>query len=230
MKKSLIALGLAVACVLTAAEKKDYSQYLKVASDLGTGKSGWTMTSSYANATVKKLNLEVEPSEVKAAAIEYEINCNPYDPRTKTYVTKEDYHWGDIIVKVNNTVVYKGHAGKYISRKGKGIQRMDIDPKVLKAGENTIKLVSVEGWTYFDYLRVTDDPSAVPETGLPGDVNCDGVVKIDDVVLLNRYVGEDTTITITSQGIVNGDCDLTGNLNAEDSTMILRYLARLDSL
>ena len=141
MKKSLIALGLAVACVLTAAEKKDYSQYLKVASDLGTGKSGWTMTSSYANATVKKLNLEVEPSEVKAAAIEYEINCNPYDPRTKTYVTKEDYHWGDIIVKVNNTVVYKGHAGKYISRKGKGIQRMDIDPKVLKAGENTISFV-----------------------------------------------------------------------------------------
>ena len=77
MKKSLIALGLAVACVLTAAEKKDYSQYLRVASDLGTGKSGWTMTSSYANATVKKLNLEVEPSEVKAAAIEYEIKCNP---------------------------------------------------------------------------------------------------------------------------------------------------------
>ena len=63
-----------------------------------------------------------------------------------------------------------------------------------------------------------------------GDVNCDGLVKIDDVVLLNRYIGEDTTITITAQGIANGDCDHSGLINAEDSAMILRYLARLDSL
>ena len=141
MKKSLIAMTLAAACVLTAAEKKDYSQYLKVATDLGTGKATWTMTSSYASPTIKKLNLEVDPAEVKAAAIEYEINCHPYDPVTKTYVSKEDYHWGDLIVKVNNVVVYKGHAGKYISRKGNGVHRMDIDPKLLKTGENTICFV-----------------------------------------------------------------------------------------
>ena len=140
MKKSLIAMTLAAACVLTAAEKKDYSQYLKVATDLGTGKATWTMTSSYASPTIKKLNLEVDPAEVKAAAIEYEINCHPYDPVTKTYVSKEDYHWGDLIVKVNNVVVYKGHAGKYISRKSNGVHRMDIDPKLLKKGENVITL------------------------------------------------------------------------------------------
>ena len=94
MKKSLIAMTLAAACVLTAAEKKDYSQYLKVATDLGTGKATWTMTSSYASPTIKKLNLEVDPAEVKAAAIEYEINCHPYDPVTKTYVSKEDHALG----------------------------------------------------------------------------------------------------------------------------------------
>lgn len=97
----------------------------------------------------------------------------------------------------------------------------------LKAGENTIKLVSVEGWTYFDYLRVTDDPSAVPETGLPGDVNCDGVVKIDDVVLLNRLVGEDPAILVTQEGMANADCDGESGINAFDATAILCYLAGL---
>lgn len=136
MKKSLFIALLTAAVVTFAAEaEKDYSDYLKVASDLGKGPTVWTMTSGCINPTIKKLNLEVEPADVKAAAIEYEIKNNAYDPKTQKYVNKVDYPWSKLIVRVNGKTVYDGPAGKYIRR---GTHRLDIDPKLLKAGENTI--------------------------------------------------------------------------------------------
>ena len=58
----------------------------------------------------------------------------------------------------------------------------------------------------------------------------DLLVKIDDVVLLNRYVAEDTTINVTPQGVLNADCAYTGKLDSDDSTAILQYLAGLLTL
>lgn len=149
MKKSLILFGLAAACMLGAAEKKDYSNYLKVATDQGVGKVGWTMTSSYATPTVKKLNLEVAPAEVKAAAIEYEINNNPYDSRTKAYVASKNYHWADMIVTLNGKEVFKGQPTDHLLR-GKHV--LDVDPKLLKAGENVI---------VFNWVRKAKDDKRV---------------------------------------------------------------------
>ena len=63
-----------------------------------------------------------------------------------------------------------------------------------------------------------------------GDVNCDGVVKIDDVVLGNRYVGEDTSISVTVSGQVNGDLDFDSTMTATDMSLLLQYLAKLISL
>ena len=74
------------------------------------------------------------------------------------------------------------------------------------------------------------DPGDDPQASLYGDVNCDGVVKIDDVVLLNRYVAEDTTINVTPQGVLNADCAYTGKIDSDDSTAILQYLAGLLTL
>ena len=59
MKKLFIAAALAAVCTLSGAEKKDYSDYLKVATDQGGGSKLWTMVSSHANPVTKKLNLEV---------------------------------------------------------------------------------------------------------------------------------------------------------------------------
>ena len=140
MKKLCLTLLAAAAVSMTAAEvKKDYSDYLKVASDLGTGPAVWTMTSGCITPTTKKLLLEVDPAEVKAAAIEYELKESAYDPKLKKHITQADHNWGDIYVVVNGKTVYSGHAGKYITPRG--LHRMDIDPKVLKAGENTIMFV-----------------------------------------------------------------------------------------
>ena len=58
-------------------------------------------------------------------------------------------------------------------------------------------------------------------------MNCDGLVKIDDVVLLSRYIGEDTSITVTQQGTANADCDGVSGINADDTAAILMYLAGL---
>ena len=58
-----------------------------------------------------------------------------------------------------------------------------------------------------------------------GDVNCDGQVKIGDVVLPNRFFSEDVTAAVTEQGLANAQCYADGELTGEDATMILKYLA-----
>jgi hypothetical protein len=139
MKKLFVFAALAAVCSLNAAENKDYSDYLKVATDQGGGSKLWTLTSNYATPTVKKLNLEIDPSEVKAAAIEYETASYPYDPVLKHYIKTPDHEWADLVVTVNGKTVFEGNPGKYIHKPG--AHRIDIDPKTLKAGDNEIRFV-----------------------------------------------------------------------------------------
>lgn len=58
-----------------------------------------------------------------------------------------------------------------------------------------------------------------------GDVNCDGDVKTADVILLNRFLAEDTTVSVSAQGLLNADCQYDNDTNANDATVILQYLA-----
>ena len=96
-----------------------------------------------------------------------------------------------------------------------------------------ITLDELPDWDTYEIGDQPDLPVTTPvittqppkQEDLPGDVNCDGLVKIDDVVLLNRYVGEDPTISITPQGVANGDCDGKTGVDAADSAAILLYLA-----
>ena len=62
-----------------------------------------------------------------------------------------------------------------------------------------------------------------------GDVNCDGEVTIADVVMLSRYVAEDTELNPvpSEQGLKNADCESNGNIDSGDITAIARYLAHL---
>lgn len=83
----------------------------------------------------------------------------------------------------------------------------DIILVELKAGENTIKLVSDEGWTYLDYLTV----NYAGEDVLAGDVNLDGSVTYADVLLLKKYLLNKGTLTsrqceladLSGDGIIN---------------------------
>lgn len=61
-----------------------------------------------------------------------------------------------------------------------------------------------------------------------GDANCDNVVDISDVILLSRYVAEDTAATMNENGIANADMNGDGILNGADTTAIVRKIAKLD--
>ena len=73
----------------------------------------------------------------------------------------------------------------------------------------------------------TTTTATTPDDGdvLYGDVNCDKQVRINDVVLLNRYLAK--TADVTAQGKKNADCVKDNNITADDSTAIKEFLARL---
>lgn len=83
----------------------------------------------------------------------------------------------------------------------------------------------------------TPDPDATtpPATGTTtqpsttvtkyGDVNCDGYVRVDDVILLNRLLGEDGAVSISAQGMLNADCDNVQGVNGDDAVAILQLIA-----
>ena len=65
-------------------------------------------------------------------------------------------------------------------------------------------------------------------TALYGDVDCNGKIEINDIVLLSRYVAQDATAKApTAQGLINADCENNGSIDAGDITAIARYLAHL---
>ena len=61
-----------------------------------------------------------------------------------------------------------------------------------------------------------------------GDVNCDGVVTMEDVTSLQRIMAQLTTHTsFGANSKTNSDCNHDGVVNMEDVTTIQRYLAKL---
>ena len=64
-----------------------------------------------------------------------------------------------------------------------------------------------------------------PQTVLYGDVNCDGDVRINDVVLLNKYLAR--SAQVTKQGLLNADCEKDDKVDAKDATKIKQFLALL---
>lgn len=64
---------------------------------------------------------------------------------------------------------------------------------------------------------------------LRGDIDCSGEVSITDAILLCRYNAEDASISVSAQGLANADCNADGLFSAEDVTIILRIVARLEA-
>ncbi|MBR5371333.1 MAG: cellulase family glycosylhydrolase [Oscillospiraceae bacterium] len=60
-----------------------------------------------------------------------------------------------------------------------------------------------------------------------GDANCDGKITVSDAVLLSRVNAEDNSVTISDQGLVNGDVDGAAGISVGDVTLVLKYLAGL---
>ena len=71
--------------------------------------------------------------------------------------------------------------------------------------------------------NVTTDPQDA--NTLYGDVNCDGQVRIGDVVLLNRYLAKNATVT--EQGLRNANCEKDDKIDSKDAVKIKKFLALL---
>lgn len=71
-------------------------------------------------------------------------------------------------------------------------------------------------------------PQPIPASKY-GDVDCNGVIEINDIVLLCRYVAQDSTLPNppTEYGLANADCVRDNSIDSGDITAISRYLAHL---
>lgn len=76
-------------------------------------------------------------------------------------------------------------------------------------------------------LTQGDKQSVEPEN-VRGDVDCDGFVKVGDVILLNRFLAEDSEAVISEQGMRNADLNDDGIANGNDATLILKMMAGLE--
>lgn len=94
----------------------------------------------------------------------------------------------------------------------------DLDRMSIRPNGGTMTM------TQIDILVKAEAPA---DETLLGDVDCDGYVRIDDVILLNRFLAEDVTIAVTDAGMRNAECDGTDTLTGEDAAAILRILAGL---
>lgn len=62
---------------------------------------------------------------------------------------------------------------------------------------------------------------------LVGDVNCDGFVKVNDVILLNRFLSEDKTVVISERGMLQAEADGLAGVSGDDAVAILKMVAGL---
>ena len=57
-----------------------------------------------------------------------------------------------------------------------------------------------------------------------GDIDENGSVQIADAILLARWIAEDTDITVTTQGLLNADFDMNGDVNFSDISAIYQHI------
>ena len=81
----------------------------------------------------------------------------------------------------------------------------------------------------------TTSTTTQPPLGTPvyGDSNCDGVVNVADVVVLNKWLNNNADYNLTEQGKLNADCFNPKDgkeLNASDSDAIIKSIVSLVTL
>ncbi len=104
-------------------------------------------------------------------------------------------------------------------------QTVEVDVE-LPAGESELRLTATGHDFNIAKIVVTSDAVALTAT-LCGDVDCSGLVNINDVILLSKYISEDATVTLSEQGIANSECDGQDGLTTNDITRIIMYVAKL---
>ena len=61
-----------------------------------------------------------------------------------------------------------------------------------------------------------------------GDANGDGTLDISDIILFARVAAEDTSVSLDEDGKLATDVNRDGKYNAEDTSIMLRMIAKLE--
>ena len=73
-----------------------------------------------------------------------------------------------------------------------------------------------------DMVEIYGNEEEVPPAGLPGDVNCDGIVDSADLTLAAAYAM--SAGTVSEQGVINGDMNGDGLLTAADLSALYSFI------
>ncbi len=95
------------------------------------------------------------------------------------------------------------------------------------AAATDINFTMTGSLTAFDAVALSDmvfTPTIIDE-GKPGDVNCDGYVKVDDAILMGRFISEDHTLEIPEVGYTRMDINNDGITDIADVTALLCIIA-----
>ena len=141
-----------------------------------------------------------------------------------------------VFVTLKGTVKDGAAAGTVSKLEGAGANR-NVYPDSSDKASTYLSAVGTSGTTNYEAsftngsVTVQGDETTVatqpPSAVVWGDVDCSGNVDVSDAVLLARFVGEDSTASITSDGKKNADVTHDGDLKSDDTIKILKFIAKL---
>ncbi len=201
--------------------------------DVRTGSDAFPSISVYEKALAKyaELGLDIQITELDATI--------PQDQPTDAYLEAQAQYYSDLMdlyVKYHESisaVVFWGVTDDNSWRANKYPLLFDASFQAKPAYYSI-----VDGLEMPDITTTTTTTTSATETNTTtlsnpavtklGDVNCDGMFKVNDVILLNRFIAEDNTVVITETGLANADFDQSGAPNGDDAAAMLMSLAALD--
>ena len=143
------------------------------------------------------------------------------------FAKKATYIGGDIIMTKEDITLYAIWQNVDTGQIGSGAIEGATDLEV--GNENEKHIILVDGTMYYyDFEGNYFDQKGNFITILFGDVNCDGIVNMQDVTALQKIMAE--LATHESYGLasrLNSDCNHDGSINMQDVTTIQKFLAEL---
>ena len=92
-----------------------------------------------------------------------------------------------------------------------------------------MKYTKIEVVYEYSEGETPETPEQPGKASLLGDVNEDGAVDVEDVVLLSRFLTEDGEAVVSTTGKLNADVNANGQPDNDDTGIILQYIAKLIS-
>ncbi len=135
--------------------------------------------------------------------MKYELETSPY------------YQLGYLKEHIENTAEGAYEASQLWSKYYQGCNKDDYEERAILARDTY--------WVVYQDSSDATEPSN-PNTGVLGDVNGDGEVKLNDALLLRRYVaGYEVSVDLQVSDM-NGD----GEVKLDDALLLRRYVAGYD--